>query len=500
MADIKKLGHFIAGLRASRGMTQDELARALHTTQSAVARIEAGKQNLSAETLVKISGIFNRELIATPKSINFKIEGPTTLSGSVTTNSSKNGAVFLLCASLLNEGKTTLHDVPKIEEVNRIIEVLISIGAKIKWIAPRSVEIVPPKKIDLKNLNVESAIKTRSAILLIAPLIHKLKSFKLPHAGGCRLGKRTVRPHFYALQNLGVDIETDSKNYKITVKNKLTPANIVMYETGDTATGSAIMAAARINGTTAITFASSNYQVQELCWFLEKCGVRIEGIGTHNLTIHGNPEIKKNIEYYISEDPIDSMLYITAAVLTSSSIEIKRCPIDFLGVELLKLEKMGFKFKVSKTYKAKNGYTNLVDIKTYPSKLRAPDDKIHPLPYPGLNIDNLPFFVPIACIAEGTTLIHDWIYENRAIHYTELSKLRAEINLIDPHRVQIIGPTKFKPAEIVAPPALRPAAIILLAMLAAPGTSILRDVYSINRGYEDIHKKLNSLGAKIKLF
>jgi len=169
-------------------------------------------------------------------------------------------------------------------------------------------------------------------------------------------------------------------------------------------------------------------------------------------------------------------------------------------VELLKLEKMGLKYKILRSYKSKNGYTNLVDIKTYLSKLRALDEKIHPLPYPGLNIDNLPFFVSIAAVAEGVTLVHDWVYENRAIYYKELSKLGADITLLDPHRVQITGPTRFKPAEIIAPSALRPAAIVLLSMLAADGTSLLRSVYTINRGYESIHEKLNSLGAKIRIF
>ena len=121
------------------------------------------------------------------------------------------------------------------------------------------------------------------------------------------------------------------------------------------------------------------------------------------------------------------------------------------------------------------------------------------MPFPGLNIDNLPFFVPIATQAKGTTLIHDWVYENRAIYYMELSKLRANIILADPHRVYVEGPTKLRGAEVICPPALRPAAIILIAMLAAEGSSILRNVYSINRGYENLVQRLQSIGAKIEI-
>ena len=147
-----------------------------------------------------------------------------------------------------------------------------------------------------------------------------------------------------------------------------------------------------------------------------------------------------------------------------------------------------------------NGETRLVDLTTKPGPLKAPTDKIHPLPFPGLNIDNLPFFAVIAACAEGKTLIHDWVYENRAIYLTELTKVGARVQLLDPHRVLMNGPTRWRATEVVCPPALRPGVVILLAMLAAPGTSILRNVYVINRGYEDLANRLNDLGATVETF
>ena len=159
---------------------------------------------------------------------------------------------------------------------------------------------------------------------------------------------------------------------------------------------------------------------------------------------------------------------------------------------------MGFKYEILRRYFSKNKKTRLVDIKTKPSKLKALAEKIYARPYPGLNIDNLPFFVPISTQAKGKTLIFDWVYENRAIYYTELNRLGAQIELIDPHRAIVSGPTKLKATEIVCPPALRPATIILVAMLAAVGQSILRNVYSIERGYEDLCNRLSKVGAKIK--
>jgi UDP-N-acetylglucosamine 1-carboxyvinyltransferase len=135
----------------------------------------------------------------------------------------------------------------------------------------------------------------------------------------------------------------------------------------------------------------------------------------------------------------------------------------------------------------------------HPSKLKAPMDKLHAQPYPGINSDNLPFFVPIATQSTGSTLVHDWMWENRAIYFTELCKLGADITLADPHRVYIHGPNKLRATQIVCPPALRPAMIIMIAMLAAEGTSILRNIYPICRGYEDIVDRLNNLGAEIRV-
>ncbi len=430
--------------------------------------------------------------------MNFQIKGGKKLKGVVTTNTAKNSAVVLLCASLLNKSKTTLKNIPRIEEVNRIIEVLQSLGVKLKWLTQHNLEITPPKKIKLNRLNTEAAAKTRSIILLLGALIHLFKKFQLPHAGGCKLGTRTVRPHFFALEKMGVKIQTLSKTYQIKL-NKLKPAEIVLYESGDTVTENALMAAAKIKGKTIIKLASANYQIQDLCYFLTKLGIKIKGIGTTTLIVSGKPEIDKPVEYYLSEDPIESMLFISAAVTTNSCLTIKRCPIDFLELELVKLEKMGFEFKILRKYKSKNGLTNLVDLKTFSSRLTALEEKIYARPFPGLNIDNLPFFVPIATQAKGQTLIHDWVFENRALYYTELSKLGAEIILADPHRVYIKGPSKLRASEIICPPALRPAAIILIAMLKAKGTSILRNVYSINRGYEDLCSRLQKLGADIKI-
>lgn len=429
--------------------------------------------------------------------INFVVEGGKKLSGSIDVDTSKNGTVALLCASLLNDAPTTLKRVPDIEEVHRLVEVLTSIGVDTVWHG-RDLTLTPPKTLEVGALDIDAAKKTRSIVMFMGPLIHRFKNFTLPHSGGCKLGSRTVRPHFYALERLGVSVETESGVWRVT-RDALKAADIVMYESSDTATVNALMAAARTPGITTIKYASANYQVQETCFFLEALGVVVDGIGTTTLTVHGKKKIATPVTYELSEDPIVAMFYLASAIVTKSELLIRRAPIEFLETELLVLEKMGFRFDIQRRYKSRNKRTELVDILTHASELIAPEDKVHARPYPGLNMDNLPFFAVIATQAKGTTLIHDWMYEKRALYLTELDKLGAETLLADPHRIYIEGPSKLKPAELMSPPALRPAVILLIAMLGAKGRSVLRNGYAINRGYEDIATKLRSLGASIEV-
>ncbi len=428
--------------------------------------------------------------------MNFVIEGGNKLSGRVETSRSKNGAVALLAASLLNRGRTTLENVPKIEEVHRLVEVLRSIGVSVEW-RETSLVIEPPEKISLDTIDRVAATKTRSILMFIGPLLHSFKEFELPQSGGCALGLRSARPHLMALEKFGVDITAGSTTYRIT-HTKLVPAEVVLYESSDTATINALLAAARISGTSVIKYASANYQVQEVCGFLKALGVDVEGIGTTTLTVHGVADCAREVSYSVAQDPTDAMFFIAAAVVTGSAVTITAAPVEFLEVELLLLEKMKLHFTLSNSRLSENGITKLKDISIEPSELIAFPEKIHARPYPGLNIDNLPFFAVIATQAKGTTLIHDWVYEKRAIYYTDLDRLGAITSLHDPHRISIEGPTRLRPAEVICPPALRPATIILVAMLAANGRSTLRNVYSINRGYEDIVNRLRQLGASIE--
>ena len=480
----QKIGQLISEVRQQRGLTQAELAEQLKTSQSAVNRIEKGNQNVSLDMLGRISEVLNKQIVGIGNNtLSFQVEGGRELKGAIDTKVSKNATVALLCASLLNRGTTRLLKTPRIEEVFRIIEVLQSIGVKVKWVNnDTDLEITRPAKLQLSKMDIEAAKKTRTVIMFMGPLLHEFDDFEIPFAGGCKLGKRTVGPHFSALENYGLSIKTTDDEYQVHSKHQTPGKPIVLSEMSETATENAIMGAARTPGTTEIRNASHNYMVRDLCYFLQDLGVEIEGVGTNTLRITGKTNIKKNLSYAAAEDPIEAMAFLSIAATTNSEITIRRAPIEFLQVELLKLEQMGCKYEIGETYIAENGRTELADIKTLKhTALKAPGDKLHALPFPGINMDNLPFFAPIAGLAKGKTLIHDWSYENRAIYFTELNKLGAVVTLADPHRVYIDGPNEYKAADVVSPPALRPAR-------RAPQARLVRTVPRAQAGQSSLRR------------
>ncbi|MCL2783958.1 MAG: UDP-N-acetylglucosamine 1-carboxyvinyltransferase [Propionibacteriaceae bacterium] len=504
VTSAQTIGLLVKDARHSMNMTQSDLAKSLGTSQSAIGRIEAGNQNLSLEMLNRISSVLGKQLI-TPGSgaMNLSIEGGRRLHGTIKTRSSKNAAVSTLCASLLNRGRTTLRGIARIEEVNRIVEVLTSIGVECEWSDnQQDLTITPPEQLDLASMNVEAARRTRSILLFLGPLMHRFTAFTLPYAGGCNLGTRTVEPHLQALRHLGLSVEATEGYYHCDVVPPTTSIRaFTLTERGDTVTENAVMAAAFTPGVTTIRNASSNYMVQDLCDFITRFGVVIEGIGTTTLTIHGIDDVDEDVSYDISEDPIEAMSLLTAAVATESELTITRVPIEFLEIELAVLDSMKLNYSMSQEYFSHNQMTRLVDLNVKPSQLVAPVDKIHPMPFPGLNIDNLPFFAVIAAMAQGTTTIFDWVYEHRMIHLLGLNKLGANLTLLDPHRVMVVGPTRWRGGgEIVCPPALRPAVCLFLAALGARGETVLEDTYVISRGYEELPERLNALGANITSF
>jgi UDP-N-acetylglucosamine 1-carboxyvinyltransferase len=500
---LSRIGNLIRDARKHRGWTQTQLADVLGTSQSAVNRIEKGHQNLTLEMLARIGEALDSEIVSLGGGpVHLRVVGGRRLSGSIDVKSSKNAGVALLCATLLNKGRTTLRKVARIEEVNRLLEVLSSIGVRTTWLNDAGdLEIVPPADLDLSSMDAEAARRTRSIIMFLGPLLHREDTFALPYAGGCDLGTRTVEPHMAALRPFGLDVKAAGGEYHAVVNPAVSPTKpIVLTERGDTVTENALMAAARHDGVTVIRNASSNYMVQDLCFLSRPArgpDRRHRDHHAHRARPHRDRRGRR-LRALGGPDRGDEPAH--GGDRDRFGDHHPAGPDRVLEIELALLEEMGLDYSRSEEYLAENGRTRLVDLLTRPSQLHAPIDKIHPMPFPGLNIDNLPFFAAIAASATGQTMIHDWVYENRAIYLTDLNKLGASVKLLDPHRVMIEGPTHWSGAEIMCPPALRPAVVTLIAMMAAKGTSVLRSVYVIHRGYEDLATRLNSLGAQIETF
>ncbi|MFB6181554.1 MAG: UDP-N-acetylglucosamine 1-carboxyvinyltransferase [Candidatus Magasanikbacteria bacterium] len=427
----------------------------------------------------------------------YEIEGPNTVDGDISVSAGKNSTIALMCASVLVEGEVILNNMSHVEDVDRIIEILKSIGAEVEWLSETKLRIDTSMELDISSINKEACKKTRVSLLFIGALAKRKNNFKIYRSGGCKLGERTTRPHRWAMEKLGVEIDNKMDCYDIE-SSQLKGEKIVMYESSDTATENTIMAAVLADGVTEIRMASANYMVQDLCYFLNKAGADISGIGTTSLNINGVSSLKDRVEYTIMPDPIEAMTWISLAVTTDSNLTIKNCPLQFLELELEKLSVMGLNFNIENKRKSESDNFKIADIVIKPSELEALPDKLSGRPFPGLNIDAVPLFTPILTQAKGKTLVHDWCYENRAVYYLELQKLGADVLLMDPHRAMIEGQTELLGNEVIAPPAIRPAMAILNAMIAAEGSSVLRNIYPIERGYQDLIPRLKDLGINIK--
>ncbi len=297
---LARIGNLIRDARKHRGMTQQQLAETLGTSQSAINRIEKGHQNLSLEMLARIGAALDSEIVSVGAGpTHLRVTGPTTLAGKIDVKTSKNAGVALLCASLLNRGRTTLRKVARIEEVNRLLEVLESLGVQTRWLnSDNDLEIIPPEELDLSAIDEAAARRTRSVIMFLGPLLHRYDSFDLPYAGGCQLGTRTVEPHMSALRPFGLEIKANEGAYHAQVNHAVEPTRpIVLTERGDTVTENALMAAALRPSTTVIRNASSNYMVQDLCFYLQKLGVEVEGVGTTTLKVTGLARIDVDVDY-----------------------------------------------------------------------------------------------------------------------------------------------------------------------------------------------------------
>ncbi|MFA5126436.1 MAG: UDP-N-acetylglucosamine 1-carboxyvinyltransferase [Patescibacteria group bacterium] len=425
---------------------------------------------------------------------NFIIQGGAHLKGDIKVAGFKNAATPIIAASILTKEKVKLHNVPVIEDVKKMIQIIVSMGAKVVWTDKNSLEI-DASDLDPAKLDMELVKTMRSSILLMGSLVARFGKLATREPGGCQIGARSLDAHLMAFDQLGVDIRQEGKFYHL---EKVRPAvpEIVMTEFSVTGTENVIMAAALNHGTVVVKIAAADPSVQDLCWFLVSLGVGIEGIGTHTLKIKGSSKLHGS-EYYIMPDPIETGTFISLAGATRSRLTITDCAPELMALEIEKYREVGLKLAIDYTSHSHNKNYRLANIMVDGQVDLKAIKKLHDMPYPGFAADLLQPFAVLMTQAEGTSLIHDWMYDGRLKYVAELKKMGANIVISDPHRVIILGPSPLYGKELISFD-LRAGATLIIAALAAEGASTISNIYQVDRGYEALDQRLSKLGAKIE--
>ncbi len=419
----------------------------------------------------------------------FIIEGGTPLNGEVAPAGNKNAALPLLSACLLTDEPVVLRNIPRIKDVSVMRHLIESLGAEVEELDATSWRITAR---DLKpaDLDPDLCRRIRASILVAGPMSARVGEFKLPPPGGDVIGRRRLDTHILALRALGSDVTYDRG---FTFKsNGLHGADILMDEASVTATENAIMAAVTAKGETVIRNAASEPHVQELCHFLNGLGAQIEEIGSNTLHIHGVPKLHGG-EYTIGPDYLEVVSFIGAAAVTHGTVHIKQAGVENLGMIAHVFERMGVRWNVE-------GDDILVPAE---QELKIISDLDGAIPevktnvWPAFPTDLISIAITVATQASGSIMFHDWMFSGRMYFTDKLVGMGAKIILCDPYRCLVQGPNQLY-GENLESPDIRAGMSLLLAALAAKGTSVVRNIGQIERGYQDVDKKLQALGAKLE--
>ncbi len=419
----------------------------------------------------------------------FAVEGRRTLSGRIRPAGNKNAALPCVAATVLAEEAVTLHNVPRIRDVLTLLEIVASLGCEVEWIAGNSVR-VDPAGIASDAVDRGLAERIRASLLLAGPLLARFGEVELPPPGGDVIGRRRMDTHFLAFEALGASV---SLNGGFTIAaERLTGTDLFLDEPSVTGTENAVMAASRAAGVTKLRNAASEPHVQDLCHLLNAMGARIEGIGTHILKIEGVDRLG-GAEYTIGADHIETGSFIGLAAVTQSDITVEGAPVEHLDSTLLGFRRLGIRCEIDGT-----------DLRVFGSEEHAIQQdafghvpKLDDGPWPAFPADLTSIALVAATQCRGTVLVHEKMFESRMYFTDKLVGMGASIILCDPHRAVVVGPTPLQAAEVESPD-IRAGMALLIAALGAHGTSRIRNIRQIERGYESIDERLRALGAKIE--
>jgi len=419
----------------------------------------------------------------------FIIEGGHPLSGTVRPSGNKNSALPLLAACMLTDQPVVLHNVPVIRDVLAMRTLLLDLGATIEETAPGTLRI-QAASLRKTELDPDLCKAIRASILLAGPLLARLGHIELPPPGGDVIGRRRVDTHLQALQALGAEVETNAR-FDMRTKG-LRGANLILDEASVTATENAVMAAVLAKGETQIRNAASEPHVQELCRFLNIMGAKIEGIGSNTLYISGVTSLKGG-EFTIGPDLLEVVSYIGAAVVTRGEIRIRNAGVEHLEMVGQVFHRLGVKWLIDGNDLIVPSEQELVIA----SDLDGAVPEIKTNVWPAFPTDLTSIAITVATQAVGSVLFHDWMFSGRMYFTDKLVGMGARIILCDPYRVLIQGRTQLY-SEKLESPDIRAGMALVLAALAAKGTSKIRNISQIERGYERVDEKLRLLGAKIE--
>ncbi|MBI5953856.1 MAG: UDP-N-acetylglucosamine 1-carboxyvinyltransferase [Chloroflexi bacterium] len=418
----------------------------------------------------------------------FVIEGGHPLHGEVTPSGNKNAALPLLAACLLTEEPVTLRNVPLIRDVQAMRKLIESLGAVVEELDATTWRITT-RELTSSHLDPDLCRRIRASILIAGPVVARSGSLRLPPPGGDVIGRRRLDTHILALRALGAKITYD-RVFEFEA-NSLHGADILLDEASVTATENAVMAAALAKGVTQIRNAASEPHVQELCQFLNLLGAKIEGIGSNTLRITGVPKLGGG-EFTIGPDLLEVVSYIGAAVVTHGEIRIRNAGVQHLEMIRLIFQRLGVHWEVDGSDLLVPSSQSLVIA----SDLDGAVPEIKTNVWPAFPTDLTSIAITLATQATGSVLFHDWMFSGRMYFTDKLVGMGARIILCDPYRVLIQGPTQLY-CEKLESPDIRAGMALLLAALAAKGTSKIRNITQIERGYEKVDEKLKALGAHI---
>ena len=412
----------------------------------------------------------------------FEIIGGKPLRGEISVFGSKNAATPILAATLLTAETSVIHNVPRIEDVFRMLEILESMGVEVTWQNDHSVQITPGK-YDVTKLDQSLVKQLRSSILLLGALSAKHNHFILSQPGGCVIGARPVDTHMDALQKLGVTVSKTKNGYEIDATHRQA-TKVVLRESSVTATENVLMLASILPGVTTLKLAACEPHVADLCQFLVNLGVEIEGIGTTTLVITGKESLQ-GTEHTLIPDANEAATFLILGAATKSTLTVVNAREEHLDAVIEKLREFGVEVTVE-----------VNQITVNPGKLEAVT-KVDTRVYPGIPTDVQAPFGILATQANGETLIHDPLFEGRFNYVQELEKMGGRAKVLNPHQVVVTGPTTLRGTRIKSYD-LRAGAALIIAALCAEGTTIIEEIYQVDRGYERIEERLAAIGANIK--